>query len=292
VFIGEAQNAVSNTMDVAAGSQQAVEFSGEHHATIPAGTTLWSDQTGFAVEKEKSYLVTYLVAGAESRGVLDVWEDAVSPWLPTTFIIPGSSSPSIADASASVWSTRGDVMGTNCVLGVAGLFGSHPAQGTYASAIFDTHAETPDYNQITWDAAVPVGTDILLKVRTGAEPDMADAPAWEDIDPIPIYGLFDPGSGRYVQFEATLLSDGLGSQAPKLKDFTVSWRGGESVVDIGGDFTKGPDYGVFELTVDGREVLTGMTIDLEIFKDVRGHEGTKRLTSQLTAEIAPRNSRL
>lgn len=44
-----------------------------------------------------------------------------------------------------------------------------PGTGTYVSAVFDTHCDTPAYNEINWDADVPSGTAIELKIRTGME---------------------------------------------------------------------------------------------------------------------------
>ncbi|MFC1453377.1 hypothetical protein ACFLSJ_08555 [Verrucomicrobiota bacterium] len=79
-------------------------------------------------------------------------------------------------------------------------------------------------------------------------------------------------------------------QTPKLKNVTIRWPGESRAVDVGGTFTKGPDYGIFTLVVDGRELVSGMNIDLEIFKDARGFRGTRRIRSGLTAEIVPRNT--
>ena len=62
-------------------------------------------------------------------------------------------------------------------------------------------------------------------------------------------------------------------------------------MDIGGTFTKGPDYGVFKVSVDGREIKTGVVIDLEIFEQARGYRGANRtIRSSLTSEVTPLNT--
>jgi hypothetical protein len=102
--------------------------------------------------------------------------------------------------------------------------------------------------------------------------------------------MISPGSGRYVQFQALMRPDSGGWQTPKLRDVTITWQGAQQLVDIGGTFTTGPDYGITKVTVDGEELKTGLNVDLEIFQDVRGFRGTQRLTSGLTAEVVPRNT--
>ena len=62
-------------------------------------------------------------------------------------------------------------------------------------------------------------------------------------------------------------------------------------MDIGGVFTKGPGYGVFEISVDGEPLRSAIIIDLEIYKDVLGkNKSTQRVTSKLQAELTPRNT--
>ena len=77
---------------------------------------------------------------------------------------------------------------------------------------------------------------------------------------------------------------------PRLKDVTINWEGEESLVDVGATITRGPEYGIFELKVDGRTLKTGLNVDLEIFKDVPGYRGSRRITSALTSEVVPRNT--
>jgi len=99
---------------------------------------------------------------------------------------------------------------------------------------------------------------------------------------------------RYAQFQLILNSSSLGQDTPRVRDVTLAWTGEERVVDVGGTFTKGPQYGQFELTVDGQKLQTGIVVDLELYRDVRGFysTGTRRITSSATMEMMPRNTGL
>jgi len=255
-YIGEADNTSSNTMDVAAGTQQALTFGGSSTATLPAGGELWSDYADYPIEKEKSYLVSYRLAPTPAGGRLRYWQELTSPAYASTFIIPPASIPGDTDTAAAAWSTRGDVIGTNTVIGVGAISTTYAATGTYVSTVFDTHCAEPAYDQLNWDAAVPSGCGIQIKIRTGSSADMSDAPTWDSVSFIPNYGMIDPGNKQYVQFLAQLTSTTDRLEAPSLKEFTIEWQGEEKVVALGGTFTKGPDHGIFRVAVDGQDVLT------------------------------------
>ena len=81
---------------------------------------------------------------------------------------------------------------------------------------------------------------------------------------------------------------------PKLRDVTLEWTGEERLVNIGGVFTKGEDYGIFTVEVDGNPLRAALIVELEIYKkDVRGMNGVNRtISSALKADMTPRNSGL
>ncbi len=291
-YLAEANSSASNTMDTVAGTPCALSFDTSSSGTIPADGDLWSDYIDYPIEREKSYLVSYRLAATPAGGRLMARREVVSPGLASTFVIPAASIPTDADLVADIWSSRGDVLSSNAVIGVDALVTSLAPTGTYISAIFDTHCAAPAYSELNWDAVVPEGCSINVKVRTAVNPDMSDAPVWDAISFIPNYGMIDPGNKQYVQFLAQLRPDSAMLATPKLKSFIIKWSGEEKVVAIGGSFTKGPDYGIFQVSVDGQEVVTGLTVDLSIFKDVRAHGAQRRLTSNATVEVHPRNTGL
>jgi hypothetical protein len=55
--------------------------------------------------------------------------------------------------------------------------------------------------------------------------------------------------------------------------------------------TKGPNYGICQVTVDDKPLVKGIQIDLTIFKTILGWGPVaKQLTSSMTTEIEPRNT--
>lgn len=70
-----------------------------------------------------------------------------------------------------------------------------------------------------------------------------------------------------------------------------TWDGEEKYVDVAAQLLKSPDCGIFRVDVDGRDLVQGVTMEIEIFKDVRTQGAAKeRLRSAMTAEVEPRNS--
>jgi hypothetical protein len=63
-------------------------------------------------------------------------------------------------------------------------------------------------------------------------------------------------------------------------------------VDIAATMLKGPDCGRFLVEIDGQPLIRGVTMEIEIFKDIRMMGGLRkeRLRSAMMAEIEPRNS--
>jgi hypothetical protein len=65
----------------------------------------------------------------------------------------------------------------------------------------------------------------------------------------------------------------------------------ERLTDLIAVIAKGPDKGIFEMTVDGKKMLRTLRLDLTIFKDVYNYSGrTVQMTSSMTTEIQPMNT--
>ncbi|MGQ9663181.1 MAG: PulJ/GspJ family protein [Kiritimatiellia bacterium] len=289
-YIAECASSNSPSMDATPGTHARFTFNGASSVTIQPFSTVWSDWIDFSIDRRKSYLVTYLVSKNSYQGTGWRWIDRVTTNVPSSFIIPSSSNPSEDDVTADVWSTRPDVITTNKIWAVRCLATSYPTNGAYTSRIFDTKLNEPQYTELSWNADVPSGSSLTLKVRTGDESDLSDAPAWNTVSAMSSPGSIAPGNNRYVQFRAEFQPTPDTMSTPRLKGVTVKWTGETRVVDVGGIFTKGPDYGLFELYVDGKKLSMGLLINLQIFKDTRGQGGTQRLTSSLTSEVYPRNT--
>lgn len=256
---------------------------------LTAGSGIWMyhDLADFPIDREKNYLVTLLIDNAAAFGYARYWEEENDPSGRGCWVIPGGVP---ADVTDSAWSVRGDVTVTNRLYAVKYIYTSYPTNGVFTSQVFDTQLEAPTYTTIGWESVVPWGTWLGLRVRSGSSNDLSDASAWTSISPMTTPGSISPGNGRYVQFQAQMRPSSSGWDTPKLRSVTVNWEGETRAVDVGGTFTKGPNYGVFEVTVDGRPLTTGINVSLQIFKDVLGFRGTRRIISSLATEVVPRNT--
>lgn len=289
-FIAETANSTDNTMDAKAGTMTRVRFSGNNGISLGAGNSIWSDQLQFPIDKTKSYLITYLVSSDPGQGNGYFWTERVTPGLASTFIIAGTNLPSVDTIQELSWSARGDVTASAGIASIQYLYATYPSNGLYNSTIFDTTLAAPGYSAMGWNPVLPSGTSVRLKVRTGNNADMSDATAWSAMSAMTVAGAISPGAKRFVQYQAELLPSSDFLRTPLIRDTTITWAGDERVVDVGGTFTKGPNYGIFGVKVDGKDLKQGVVVDLEIFDDVHTHGGELRLTSSLATEVTPRNT--
>jgi hypothetical protein len=235
-------------------------------------------------------LVSYVVSPAVGKGSVRQWGDPAVTGIVHAYVIPQTASPPPADADAFalVWSSRSDVLETNVIPAVEAMFVTYATNGVYTSASFDTHMSAPAYSTMTWSNVVPAGATMTMKIRTATNENMSDNTNWTTVASP---GAISPGNRQYVQFQATLGPDATTSNTPKLRSLTIRWPGESRVIDISGNFTKGPDYGVVEVAQSGGQgILAGVLVNLEVFEDLRAFGSTQRVTSALSAEIRPRNT--
>jgi prepilin-type N-terminal cleavage/methylation domain-containing protein len=188
---------------------------------------------------------------------------------------------------------------------------NYAEKGEYISHVFDTLSDASAAKQISWEADVPPGSELLMYARSGNTLTedgfgIADASSWENVFPAVNGAVFSGSTGRYVQFRADFTSQpasqypgsgGLGtagpyrSDTPRLRRVLFTWDGEEKYVDISAMLLKGPDCGMFKVDVDGQELVRGVTMEIEIFRDIRTQGGVQaRLRSAMSAEVEPRNS--
>jgi hypothetical protein len=290
-YIAETTNTMGMTPDIIPSTiKRLVHWpsrAASYTLTGSSGAWFYHDLATYPIDKSKTYAVTYRVHHGNGKGHARYWEEEWDAAGRGCYIL---SAATPGDTIAPIWSSKTNLVVSDRLYGVQYLYTSYPTNGLYTSRIFDTHKSAPAYSTMSWDSVMPHGTLLRMKVRSGANSDLSDATAWTNLTWMTMPGSISPGDQRYVQFRAELRPDSGGWQTPKLKDVTIRWPGDETLVNISGTLTKGPDYGIYELTVDGQELKTGLNVDLEIFKDVRGFKGTRRVTSELTAEVVPRNT--
>ncbi len=302
-YIAEAADHINYTMDAVDEGIALVVGSG---ITINPGTyrnIVLPSSPPFFLDKEKSYIVTFLVSSDASQGDARAWTETRTgsggvPPPVGSWVIPGEYAPDEATSRAASWSAYTNVVAVNRIFAMDHLHTLAATSGVFTSQILDTQLAAPQYIDMTWNAIVPVGTTLRMQVRSGNQPDLSDAPPWTNTTLVPLMssgGAINPGNGRYVQFQARMTPNNnffTGSASvPTLRDVTIRWHGENRVTDIAGTFSTGPDHGIFELTMDGKPLVRGVSMDLTIFRNVRLLGGaTRQLTSTVTGEIYPRNT--
>ncbi len=289
-YIDELRKAYDPSPDTR-GTPVQVTFGSLNACSIPAGATVFSDFIDFPIQVGSSYAVTFLVDTDAEQSHPLIWKEANH--VTGAFMIPGSSTPDLACLTETTnWSSRADVVQMDAVIAVDMLHTTYPQAGTYVSAPVDTQMESPRLESIEWTEDCPDGTALKIKVRSGNAPDMSDAPAWQDVSAMPSPGyLTSIDYKRYVQYQATLYSH-TGFNTPKLRDLSIQWPGQTRVVDVGGIFVNGPEYGQFEARIDDQSLSSPLRVTLQLREDIRGYNNTtKTMYAEGSFELTPRNSR-
>ncbi len=290
VFIGEAASSTSATLDFNPSTITAVKFAGGSTDSTngPSGTSFSSKWVDFEIEKEKNYIVSYSIANNAANCHPSIWTDSRGSAFNTCLVATNGTSTTPADTT---WTGRPDTSFLYGIIGLESVTASYPNEGTYTSPIFDTKLDAPKFNNLDWNADIPTGTALVMKIRTGDQPDLSDASDWGVITAHTSSFAINASYKRYVQFQATLTSSSDGLSTPQLKDVTIDWPGEKRMVNIGGLFTMGPEYGTFEVTVDGQPLRSALMVDLEIYKDIFSTKGQMhRISSQLEVNLSPRNT--
>ncbi|MEI6892560.1 MAG: type II secretion system protein [Pontiella sp.] len=265
----------------------ALQFSsGSTAVTFPTYTTtnngsLQSDWIDLEIDKKKNYLVQF-TATIASGNSLQKWTDNY------TDTRSEAQFSNIANLTTNSSTTNIDYIPS-----LESIFSSYPTNGIYTSRVFDTRLDNPTYEYLTKESIEPTGTSISIKVKAGDTRDLSSV-AWSSGTLEHSFDIFSQ-KGRYIQFQAVLNPDSTTATiTPQLRNVTIEWTGEERLVNIGGIFTKGNDYGTFEVEVDGNPLRSALMVELEIYKkNVRGMNGEYRtITSALKVDLTPRNTGL
>lgn len=300
-YIAEAADPFSYTPDILPETSRQLFFSGNEQVNIPEGSYaigfLGSGQS-LEIRNDRSYLVSFQVIDAES-GYTDAraWTELhpateTNPAPPGSYVLRGGTNlPSDVLTQVS-WAGYPGFETHEKLYSLERIYVLAPSNGTFTSQIADTKLAAPVYQTMTWNSVKPSGTSLGLKIRTGHQPDLSDAAAFSNLTAMTSGGAINPGNKRYVQFQAVMTPGYGGWYVPSLKDVTIKWTGENRLADIGGAMTVGPDYGIWELKIDGQVLTKGVTVNLTIFRDLMsiGGGGSNRLTSASAIEVEPRNT--
>jgi type II secretory pathway pseudopilin PulG len=312
-----AESTSSNTISLAfsPGTEQQVSFYNggtlEYSASRPAGDIAESAWLPLSVDPEKNYVITYSIPDDPALAPA-VWNDGIAasyslPRCAQIATLPaGSSLTHASTAYTADWSAVSSndlqVISRHAMVGLHSVFSSYTESGTYTSDIIDTKLDTVTYSYLGCNADLPSGTRMGFKVRSGGNPALLDAPGFDSL-PMKSVSLLpwrsglsssDIGNGRYAQFQVIMNASGSdGKRSPRLRDAYIAWEGITRMVELSGVFSKGEDYGNFALSIDGKGLQSALIVDLEIYKNVRGHKGqTSKISSEVKAALTPRNSGL
>lgn len=299
VYIGESTSTTNASRDYNASTIMGVTFNGSDTSPVAdPGTTIVSDWIDMEIDMDKNYLVTYCIANDSVNCHPALWTDLrylessdVTASTMTCLVMTNGNTDAAEDPSWSDDLASGNVLEKNLIIGLAGIEASYPTEGSYISRIFDTGIDDPRYRDITWQSDVPAGTALSFKVRAGSEPDLSDAPDWSEISAFDSPRAISAPYKRYIQFMATFTSSEDGLLTPRLQDVCIDWDATSRLVNIGGLFAKGSDYGMLEIEVDGEPLRSALMVDLEIYKDVYSiNSTTRRISSSMEVDLTPRNT--
>ncbi len=235
--------------------------------SIPPGEHAWSNwfiyplTTGGGTE----YLVSMSIPGNVGE-----WATNVAP---NPLVGPFSyRTSSSADAATASWALLTPTTSSYAL--AATEIAAWQSSGTVTSQIYDTTISAPNFGEIAWDATLlPAGSTADFKVRSSASSSMAGATDWSLL---PSYAsspssLLALASQRYVQFQATLTSAAPYTGGyPSVDDVQIDWSAQTGLVEINGNYTKRPNYGQFEVLVDGNELVKALELKVTASDTYRG----------------------
>lgn len=287
-----AESNPASPMNYRTGTRKSFLFGGSSEVKISPGAAIDSDALPYHVVKTNSYIVGFLAAhpGESAPVYWHAWTSA--PTRTHMYLRRATdNTAALANHRDDAWNAA-DATAVNAVYALESIRVGYAPEGTYQSRIIDTRKLFPEYRTFAWTAHTPTNSTVELRIRTGLQPDLSDAPAWDSAT-VPINGGQLFLNGRYAQVQAKLRPGGTNAVVTSvLRDFTLRWQAETRSVDFGGVFSTGPDHGIVEVLVDGEPLIQAVTVDLEVYKEIALMGGRKRrFTASAFSEIVPRNTR-
>jgi hypothetical protein len=250
-------------------------------------TEVTSDLFDLEIDPEKEYIVSMHISATAGEGSPTSWVDTTGT--PHTYMIAND----MVDYSAVAdWSTlpAGTVTKLAKITGVSTIFATYPDEAIYTSRILDTRMADPTYMTLTWRELLTGNTDLKIRIRSGDQPDLSDAAAWNIAsvfnDPVGPNLLSVLPTGRYVQWQAEFESGSPYTDTAKLRDVAILWPGARRGVDVSIAVEKNVDMGRFELRVDGQEPSpAALNLQFDLREMFQGQPFERRFA----VEATPRN---
>jgi hypothetical protein len=99
--------------------------------------------------------------------------------------------------------------------------GQYAAAGSFTSRVFDGLANV-GWDALTWDATVPTGTTLTVKVRTGNTP--TPDGAWSAYATVPSSGTSVGKTGRYLQYQLSYTASGNRFVTPTVRSLQAAFH--------------------------------------------------------------------
>jgi hypothetical protein len=262
---------------------------GTSSVTLSPGESAWATlPTGvaFYMYPCETYAISFEVGPDAEHGCVPFYRNA-DPAAVESFVIPAAQLPAADTAGAASWAAYAPEV-SPLLYGVVACRAHYQSGGIYTSRVVDTKLGAPTAGYVSWQSANEAGSAISLTVRTGDDPALADAAGWVQA---PAGQTLSLTLKRYVQFRAVLMAGDYGVTTPRLRQVTIAWPGQPRIVDVAASYTMGPNQGIYELYVDGMPLIKGLTVELEVFEEVRlPARQLERLTARVVEEFEPRNT--
>ena len=257
-------------------------------------------------EEQSTLMLTFQIKISNYKDDRLTVFDMKHPGIPGCWVIAGGDASTIHQAD---WSSDSRIIETNKLPTLEVIAVNYADSGAYISHVYDTRSNANAFKTIEWEADVPSGAELKMYARSGDWLsndgfDIADATTWEALNPVANGGGM--GSGRYLQFRAEMqaqpfsqLPEMTGTMngpyrcdTPRLHHVLIKWDGETKYVDIMANLLKSPECGMFKVEMNGKPLIRGVRMEIEIFKDIRTMGGqTERIRSSMMAEVEPRNTK-
>lgn len=92
--------------------------------------------------------------------------------------------------------------------------------GHFTSAQMDTRSTAPVLSRIDWDASIPFGTGLSVRLRSSENVNMSPSTDWVDVEDGQVAGL--PAARRYLQYAVSMVTTDL-EDAPVFRSVNISF---------------------------------------------------------------------
>jgi prepilin-type N-terminal cleavage/methylation domain-containing protein len=244
--------------------------------TIPQGHYVWSNWMSWTVSSPSStdYLLSMVIENDAASGNEAEWDGGGAV---QSYVLSGGAIPT------GSWSAEG--YASDASIHALAEIAAWTSTGTVTSQIYDTHMTSPSFGTLTWSTNGS-GT-YIFKVRSSADSDMTGATAWSAVSTHSSSpAALGVAGARYVQWQATLDTASPYSAYPEIDDVMITWPGQTGIVDVGGYYTKRPNYGIFSVQVDGSSLVNALEVQLTAMREFQGRE----YEEEQAAEVRARNT--